>query len=122
MALHNEFGKLGEEKAQEHLIKLGYIIRELNWRSGKVELDIVAEKNNRIVFVEVKSRTSDIILPTEAVNRKKINNLIRAANAYIDFCNINNEIQFDIITLIGTPDEFELEHIEDAFLAPLKTY
>ncbi len=122
MAKHNEFGKLGEQKAMELLLIDGYIIRECNWRSGKMELDIIAEKNGRIVFVEVKSRTTDMVNPTDSVNRTKILNLVRAANAYVNANNITQEIQFDIITLIGSPESFEIEHIPDAFLAPIKVY
>lgn len=121
MARHNEFGKAGEQKALEYLITKGYIIRDTNWRCGRMELDIVAEKGNRIIIVEVKTRTSGIQVPYDAVDGKKIRNLVRAANAYINCFNLPHEVQFDIISLIGSPGNFELEHIPDAFLPPLNT-
>ncbi|MEG2243517.1 MAG: YraN family protein [Muribaculaceae bacterium] len=106
----------------EYLVTKGYTIRETNWRCGKVEIDIVAEKDGRIVIVEVKTRSTDVIYPEDAVDRKKMLNLVRAANAYMNFYDLPHEVQFDIISIIGKIDDFELEHIPDAFLPPLKTY
>ena len=58
MAQHNQLGKTGEERATEYLISKGYIIRDINWRSGKMELDIVAYRDKTLVVVEVKTRKS----------------------------------------------------------------
>ena len=60
MAKHNIFGQKGENAAFEALLAKGYLIRDRNWRSGKNEIDIVAEKDNRIIVVEVKSRSHPI--------------------------------------------------------------
>lgn len=122
MATHNEFGKAGEQHAVEYLITKGYIIRDTNWRYGKMEIDIVAEKGDRIVIVEVKTRSSGILMPYEAVDNKKIRNLVRAANAYINYFNLPHEVQFDIISITGVPGNFTIEHIPDAFLPPLNIY
>lgn len=122
MAAHNELGKAGEQLAVDYLIAKGYIIRDTNWRSGKMELDIVAEKDNRIIIVEVKTRSSDILFPYDSVNNKKIRNLVRAANAYINYFNLPHEVQFDIISIIGFTAGYQIEHIPDAFLPPLSTY
>ena len=56
MAKHNQLGKTGEERAAEYLISKGYTIRDVNWHSGKMELDIVAGIDNMLVVVEVKTR------------------------------------------------------------------
>ena len=122
MALHNEFGKAGEMAAKETLIKEGYTIRETNWKCDKLEIDIVAEKGGRIIIVEVKTRSSDYVDPVDAVDKRKIAHLVKAANAYVHNNDLPHEIQFDIITLIGKPDDFIVEHIADAFMPPLKTY
>lgn len=124
MARHNELGKIGEHIAAEYLISKGYIIRETNWRLNRLEIDIVAEKFNRIIIVEVKTRSSDdIALPTAAITRDKVMYLIRAARAYIKAYRLPHEIQFDVITLVGRDKEnMKLTHIEDAFRAPLRTY
>lgn len=122
MAQHNETGKLGEKLAIEYLIKKGYTIRDTNWRWMKYELDIVCEHNGRIIVVEVKTRTSSFINPMESITRKKISYLTKAANAYIKFFKLPHEVQFDIVTLTDENGNFVINHIEDAFFPPLKTY
>lgn len=57
MADHNELGEKGEELARLHLIDNGYKIRETKWRTGSLELDIIAEKDDTLVIVEVKTRS-----------------------------------------------------------------
>ena len=121
MAKHNDFGRHSEIMAQNYLMSIGYKILETNWRSGHKEIDIIAKDENIIVFVEVKSRTNDIFAkPEDAVNFKKIKNIVRAANTYLISHNIENDSRFDIITLLLMPSrEYKIEHIKDAFIAPL---
>jgi putative endonuclease len=107
MALHNELGKWGEDLACEKLIADGCAIMERNWRMGHYELDIVAMKDDRVIFAEVKTRSDYNCDPLEAVDKKKIARIVASANTY---------------AIAGTPDCYKLEHIPDAFLAPLKTY
>ena len=65
MAAHNELGKEGELLAANHLQSEGYVIRHRDWRCGHKELDIVAEKDGTLVFVEVKTRKDVLFgLPT----------------------------------------------------------
>lgn len=123
MAEHNIFGKKGEDAATEMLLKKGYIIRERNWRCGKNEIDIVAEKGRRIVIIEVKTRSSVINDISQVITRDKIRHMITAANAYITTYQLSQELQFDVILITGTDENnFSIEHIEDAFMAPLRTY
>ena len=58
MAEHNELGKWGEELAAKYLEQKGYVIRDRDWRQGKLDLDIVAvaDDGETVVFVEVKAR------------------------------------------------------------------
>ncbi len=57
-AANREWGKMAEDIAAEYLLTNGYIIRERNWRIGnKIEIDIIAEKDGIIVFVEVRGET-----------------------------------------------------------------
>lgn len=121
MARHNETGQWGEDLACEKLITEGYAINQRNFRIGHYELDIIAMKGNRIVFVEVKTRSNPDSDPIEAIDSKKIMRMTRAANAYVTAYDIPHEVQFDIITIVGTPDDYKLEHIPDAFFAPLTT-
>ena len=73
MAEHNELGKLGEELAVEFLRKNGYEILETNWTFQKAEIDIIAQKENILAVVEVKTRSSlEFGLPQDFVKPKKI--------------------------------------------------
>ena len=120
MAAHNELGKKGEELAAAHLLAEGYAIRHRNWRCAHKELDIVAEKDGLLVVVEVKTRSADFWLePEMAVNRKKIQRLVTAADAYVRLFNLDSPVRFDIITLVKDAEGYHIrEHIEDAFYAP----
>lgn len=120
MARHNNTGSWGEQVAREFLITKGYAVMESNVHVGHKELDIVATKGNRIIFVEVKTRSSDFVDPLEAVDEKKIRRLTRAADSFIRSRNVIHEPQFDIIVIIGSKETgYTLDHYEDAFRAPL---
>lgn len=116
MSEHNETGKKGEEFAREYLLKKGYRILEVNWRYQFKEIDIIAQKDNRLIFVEVKTRaTLAFELPKEAVTLKKMKHLVFAADGYIQQKEIDLESRFDIISVLATEPMKVLEHIEDAF-------
>lgn len=119
MADHNELGKKAEDLAAEYLIKNGYKILIRNFRFQKAEIDIIAEKDNLIIITEVKARSTDaFMLPQEAVNKRKISLIVSAANHYLEEFNKNQEVRFDIISVL--PDEkgkLIIEHIIDAFEA-----
>lgn len=121
MAKHNEWGKQAETIVAEHLIRQGYTIRERNWSPmhGHVEIDIITQKENTLIFIEVKARQSVDYDPAEAVDDKKIRRLVRAAESYLRQQEYDFEYRFDIITIVGSPEEYTLDHIEDAFLPPL---
>jgi len=119
MANHNDFGKLAEDLAVDYLKKNGYKILVRNFRFQKAEIDIIAEKDNFIIVAEVKARSTDVfILPQEAVTKTKIRLIVSAANHYLEEFNRNEEVRFDIISVL--PDEkgnLVIEHIPDAFEA-----
>ena len=116
MGEHNDFGKLGEEKAMNFLTKNGYIIKSKNYRYLKAEIDIIAQKENVLAIVEVKSRSSMFIEHiAQTVNQKKINLLVAAANNYIVENDIDVDVRFDIITVLKKGKVFKLEHLKNAF-------
>lgn len=116
MAEHNDLGKLGEELAVEFLQKNDYTIVETNWRFDKAEIDIIAQKENTLTVVEVKTRSSLAFgLPQDFVKPKKIQLLLKAINKYIEKNNLDVEIRFDIISIYKNKQNFQVEHIEDAF-------
>ena len=119
MARHNELGKWGEQYAADYLQSIGDDIIERDWRIGHRDIDIIARTGDgtTVVFVEVKTRTSDVVTkPDDAVDIKKIRNIGYAANNYIKTKGIVDEVRFDIISIIGNNKEnAQLEHIIEAF-------
>jgi putative endonuclease len=117
MAEHNELGKLGEEFAVEYLLKKGYEILETNWIFQKAEIDIIAQKENILAIVEVKTRsTTDFGLPQDFVKPKKIQLMVKAVNEYVIVNDLDVAVRFDIVAIHKEDNEFIIEHLEDAFL------
>jgi len=117
MAIHNELGKKGEVLAAEYLVRNGYKILAKNWRFLKAEIDIIAQKEDILTIVEVKTRSSvNIVSPEAAVNDKKIKLLVSAANEYIILHDLDVEARFDIISIHKKNNKHNLTHTKDAFL------
>ena len=116
MAEHNDLGKFGEELAVDFLEKNGYEILETNWTFDKAEIDIIAQKENILAVVEVKTRSSiDFGLPQDFVKPKKIQLLVKAVNEYVISNDLDVEVRFDIIAVYKEGKNYKIEHIEDAF-------
>ncbi len=113
---NREVGNTGEKIAKEYLIEQDFKILERNYRTRFGEIDLIAAKNERIVFVEVKSRNSlNYGYPSEAVNQKKKNKIISTAKHYIMMNELRNmDFRFDVIE-VYLKDE-NIHHIENAFL------
>lgn len=110
-----ETGRFGEDLAADYLEKEGYIIQERNWRSGHLEVDIIARKDNIWVFVEVKTRRSDLFgNPELAVDKDKMKKILRAAEAYCEGREEDIDLRFDIISVIPG-DVVQMKHLENAF-------
>jgi putative endonuclease len=121
MAESHNLGQKGEDLAAEHLKTTGFSILYRNWKWGKHEIDIIAEKNETIIFVEVKTRTDDFRMhPAAAVTNEKQRSVILAADGYIRRFDINKESRFDIITVIKSGETYQIDHIEDAFYPTLR--
>ncbi|HVE61767.1 MAG TPA: YraN family protein [Chitinophagaceae bacterium] len=100
MALHNTFGKEGEELAADYLIKNGYTILHKNWRHSHYEIDVIAEKNNVLHFIEVKTRSSDKFgLPEESVTKKKFKSLLNGADEFLFQHPEYRHVQYDILAI-----------------------
>lgn len=117
MAQHNLLGNKGEMLASRYLLDKGYAVLHYNWRSGHKEIDLIAKERDTLVFVEVKSRTSELYGNAEdAVDERKMRLLISAAESYITRFKIDLKFRFDVITVIGNCEPYRIEHIEDAFV------
>lgn len=115
-------GAWGEAIAAQHLAKQGYTIRDRNWRSGHGELDIVAERNGEIVFVEVRTRHSEAYgAPEETLRAHKQATLIKTAQAWLDQHNLSDaQWRIDVIAidLDQRHRVTRLDHIECAISQP----
>ncbi len=120
MADHNELGIKGEEIALAYLLKKDYSILEKNFRFGKNEVDIIAEKDGVIMVIEVKTRSSQYYgEPESFVTLKKQSFMIHAANHYINKFNRDEEVRFDVIAILISNYGNTISHIEDAFYPTL---
>lgn len=114
MAKHLDSGRLGEQLAVLFLKEQGYSIVSANWRHKYWEVDIIGMDGDILAFVEVKSRSkSKYGEPVDFVDSKKQNNLIQAAEAYLEISGYEGEIRFDIVSVYLEENKVEL--IKDAF-------
>lgn len=115
-------GQCGEEAAVSYLLKNKYKIIKRNYSNKCGEIDIIAQKDDDLVFVEVKTRNSDEFgTPAQAVTYYKKRNIINTAKWYLAKNPTELNIRFDIIEVYGafTGESFEMEninHIIQAFL------
>ncbi|KER09336.1 MAG: hypothetical protein HY22_12245 [[Candidatus Thermochlorobacteriaceae] bacterium GBChlB] len=115
---HNRtVGDDGEELAAKFLTENGFLILTRNFRCGKNELDIVAEKNNVISFVEVKTRVGTAFgAPIDAITKAKQRELVKAAECYLQrFPDATKSYRFDVVGILIENDLPSITFIEDAF-------
>lgn len=112
MAKHNQLGERGEDKAINYLMQRGYRILDRNWRLGHLELDIVCTRENMLVIVEVKTRTSSEVSPEEVLNLQKRRHLRSAADAYIKAKGLKMEVRFDLMLITG--EQLDIEYVMEA--------
>lgn len=118
MASHNDTGNTGEMLAAKYFVENGYLVLHRNWRHSHWEVDIIASKNATLHFIEVKTRKSSRFgFPEDGADKKKVRNLINAAEEYL-FQNPQwTRIQFDILSITMIRNEpVELFLIEDVYL------
>lgn len=122
-------GRLGEDIAADHLEKNGYKIVARNLHLSKNELDIIAEDDEYIVFVEVKTRSclypesGDFGIPSRAVDSKKRGNTVKAARDYLYSYYGGKQPRIDVIEVyilesqseFKTPTVLKVNHIRNAF-------
>lgn len=114
--LRKILGRKGEDRAADYLTQQGYRILERNYATPGGEIDLIALDGGAIVFVEVKTRTSDAFgAPELAVNARKQQRMIRAALGYIRYKRLHQmPCRFDVVA-ISPAKEREVELIRNAF-------
>ncbi|MDE7181099.1 MAG: YraN family protein [Muribaculaceae bacterium] len=113
---NRKWGAEAERIATDYFITAGYTVRENNWKSGKAEIDLILEKDRTIIFVEVKARKPETQDPVDAVDRKKRQMIMRAADSYMSHLQVLYEYRFDIFVVIGDPDNYKTAHYPDTIM------
>jgi putative endonuclease len=111
------FGLAGERVAERWLVRRGWRVLQRRYRSGHRDIDLIAERDGLIAFVEVKARTgSSFGDPVEAVNWKKRNELVRSAITWIDrHGRPGEQYRFDVIGVLVVGERVRVRHVENAF-------
>jgi putative endonuclease len=108
-------GKNGENLALEYLVKSGFEILETNWSANKAEIDIIYKEGDELVFVEVKTRETELS-PEKSVTYRKQKLIASAASQYMESIQYEWKIRFDIIAIVHhTNENFTIMHYKDAF-------
>ncbi|WP_167577585.1 YraN family protein [Ammoniphilus sp. YIM 78166] len=114
-----EWGRLGESAAARYLEERGYVILERNLRLLRHEMDIVAEREGLIVFVEVKTRTTELYgSGAESVTQQKQRRLIRFAELFLLRYPLGKQVRFDVITISVNRENGQVKkvvHFPNAF-------
>lgn len=115
-----QFGKEGEKAAVAYLKKNGYRILEKNFRNSIGEIDIIAEHQKAVVFIEVKTRTDhEFGAPITAINPAKQRKITKLAQSFLAQKRIEDrECRFDVVSITGPPGQpkqWVIELIPDAF-------
>ncbi|WP_433943416.1 YraN family protein [Paenibacillus sp. SN-8-1] len=119
--LRKERGSYAEDQAASYLIDKGYRIIHRNWRCRTGEIDVIAELNYVIIFVEVRSRSSRSLAygtAMESITPRKVGQVRSTAAVYLHSRNRSDSpVRFDVIAVqLGPDGQVEsLEHVENAF-------
>ncbi len=115
-----QIGKIGENVAVSYLEDNGYIIVDRNYHSRFGEIDIIAKKEDYIVFIEVKTRNDMAIIKAfESVDRIKQKKIIKTAMIYLMEHVVNLQPRFDVIEVLinkNSRNVKEVNQVENAFL------
>ena len=116
MAQHNLFGQEAEKRALAYLKQKNYKLLRKNYRFGKAEVDLLIQKRETLVCVEVKTRSTAFFgSPEQFVSPKKIKLLEGAVDHFIAENKLDLEVRFDIIAFTVHASYWELKHIKNAF-------
>ncbi len=111
-----KLGDIGEELAVKHLRSKGLRILCTKWIYQHKEIDIVAEDDDFLIIVEVKTRHINFLeSPEEMFPMRKQRSLIEAAEAFVMIHDVDKETRFDIIIVVFENENPTIDHIEDAF-------
>ena len=115
--LRKEFGEIGERVAERWLRRRGWRVLQRRFRNGHRDIDLGAERDGMVAFVEVKAKRGDGFAdPVESVHWKKQRELARSAAVWIDrHGRPTDSYRFDVIGVLMDGNSVRIKHIENAF-------
>ena len=109
-------GQIGEGLSAESYQKQEFIILKRNYRFGRAEVDIIAQKGNILAIVEVKWRSNTYFGDSQSfVSKKQQRSLITAANHYVNSNHLDVNVRFDVVSIVGQQPKIDIQIIENAF-------
>lgn len=117
MSHNQQLGALGERIAERWLRKHGYTILARRFRFGRRDIDLVAQRDTLVAFVEVKARQGDTFGdPVEAVHHRKQRELTKSARVWIDrHGRAGEHYQFDVVGILVADSRVQVKHVTNAF-------
>lgn len=117
MSRHIDLGKKGEEWAAGWLIREGFRILHRNWRQGRFEIDIIAQRGDVYHFIEVKCRHPNSYgQPEAAVSRAKLRHMMQGATGWLTRLRGPQRVQYDVLAITTGPAGPEYLLIEDVYV------
>lgn len=115
-SIKQRIGKWGEDQACKYLEINKYKIIARNYRFEKAEIDIIASKDKALIFLEVKVRkNAQFGMPETFASQNQRRRIRRAADQFQFENRYHGFIRFDIVSILGKPEQFEILHLKDAF-------
>ena len=116
MSISYQLGRKGESEAAAFLTKKKYVILEKNFRFRKAEVDLIVKKNNILIAVEIKTRSSAFFgSPALFLKPKQQRRIVEAVDYYVQQNNLNMEVRFDVISIVRNKGSLDIQHIKNAF-------
>ena len=117
MTLRQDLGRYGEQRAAIYLEDRGYEIIERNWRSASGEIDLIARQDERLVFIEVKTRNgSGYGHPFEAITAQKVARMRRLAAEWCALKQVSAiKVRLDAIAVLISGGRVSIEHLKQVF-------
>ena len=123
---NRSLGAYGEQRAARYLHGEGYQILTRNWQVREGEIDIIAELDGEVVFVEVKTRRGDLFgSPEESITHKKRKRIIKASLSFLqETKNEDANWRVDLVAIYCTPEMevIKIEHYENVIKGPLEEF
>ena len=115
-----DWGKFAEQLTCDYITRQGFPITERNWRVGHtIEIDIISVQGDEVAFIEVKARNGKYESAEDAIDLKKMKQMVRGADIYLQNQDHDFTARFDVALVEGDPNDYDFTYLRDAFIPPL---